>query len=294
MEKHWMAYLVGSVFLGMACGGCTSSKNKKSAEGSFLPAPTVWFEPTDLTSSVADSPLRLGIDNYGITVDPGLLDALAKQTSLRTWPELKPIDVTVMQQPPDANGDKRAYVILEPKEPLADRWYVMHVAALPEGLKWPAYPALRKLSDGAAVSRFRPGSDPVFESVLVCKKDDAQALISVFSEKVKAQHPFEQVIHLVVDGKSDICSSVDDFENGSSSPYFRCIGASDEASVRFSFASELTSLEGEPLRVLDDRTGTVADYIPGASYTFTISDLPEWGTGCRVFWPKQSDDAPAR
>src|SRR5262245_47231452 len=113
------------------------------------------FAPGDLTIATFNGPITLFADNGGQGVDEALLEKIAVQIELRTYPELAPVDVDVRVVPsarptrPVRSGDDkkavgsellrespgRASIIVRPLRPLASEWHVVSLAALPEGTR---------------------------------------------------------------------------------------------------------------------------------------------------------------
>jgi hypothetical protein len=209
--------MIGLVLGAAACTGTP----EEPTTGPAAPAPapqaldtapaqapvTLAFAPGDLTSSTFDTPITLFAEGGGQPVDEALLQEIASQIDLRTYPELTPVDVdvhvvpsarpvrpvrsgndksSVASEPPE--GDSvRARIVLTPRRPLADRWHVVSLAALPRGTRPVAWTGVVDAALGAFAARFHPGSAPVVRDVRLCEKQDGRVarVIATFSEGLR-------------------------------------------------------------------------------------------------------------
>jgi hypothetical protein len=253
-----------------------------SQPGSPKPQPVIWFEPTDMTTALGPSPLKVGLDRLGLNVDTKDIGTLAQEVSLATWPELALVASTNALVPfaADPNGGKRAYVQLNPTATLPDRWYVLRVAKLPAGFQTPPFSVHHQLADGSLGARFRPGSDPRVWGISFCEKPGAIYAINVFfSERVIA--PAGATASLEVrQGGNKLQLAV-----GQEPPSFglEAIHLSTEkldpaATLEFAVLPGITSVDGgTPLK---DQTAKTS-----FSYQTVVAKLQPWGAGCRKFTP---------
>jgi hypothetical protein len=156
--------------------------------GPTRPAPTIQLEPDDLTTATGQTPLQVIVSNLGAPVGPDLLGQIARAVTLKTWPNMVDVPITVSKIV-DATGtsdqDEFAHIYFSTSNPLADRWYALSVLSLPAGAKWTKFANVLTLKDGSRVSRFRPGSDPVVAGIRVYAKDSSKEVVYVdFSEHV--------------------------------------------------------------------------------------------------------------
>ena len=162
------------------------------------------FTPPDLTTLWGDQPLALVIDN-GPALDETWLAELAAQTTLRTWPELELVPADIAPQTTaDGSSPNGAQIVVTPRSKLEDRWYALHIAALPF---WVA--AMKSVEpDGSYVSRFRTGSEPHVASVTFAGGATKHRLYIGTSESVAANSSPSQFIQVRHGGELVPCSDV--------------------------------------------------------------------------------------
>jgi hypothetical protein len=138
------------------------------------------MEPFDMMTSTAESVPTVSV----FAPRPAIaLEALSSRVHLITWPEQVEVDVDKIRVP--AEDDRRPSTLhLKPKTKLSDRWYALRVDPLPKPLHHPTYARAKKLADGSAISRFRPGSQPLVAWVELCEKAGKQTGALIFSERI--------------------------------------------------------------------------------------------------------------
>jgi len=229
----------------------------------------------DLATAVGPTTPRIVIDNLGDPVDAALLSALASRVSLRTWPELREVSGNFRTQAvsSDRGGDRRAYVEARLGEPLADRWYVLRLDALPSGLSWPMYGAQHVFSDGSFGVRFRVGSEPTLRAIRACNRGNGRfSFLLDFSERVVAESDIASVVQITQHGATCRATSEAARPVGDDSITQECSPFDVTRSVEVTLNSGLRSLAG----------ATVGLPQGGARHAFTVDALQEWGTGCRI------------
>jgi hypothetical protein len=264
-------------------GGAGQPGEVRYPPGPTRPDPVIWMEPVDLATATGKTLTRIGIDNLGGPVSAELLDALAAETSLRTWPDMGEVAAEVVAIPSGSGvgADTRAYVEVRPRDALASGWHVLRVARLPVGLAAPRFPAHVTLPDGSIGARFRPDSWPTVVSIRVCERDTGvQTVIADFSERMLIDAGDAAVLTVENSGAVDsACSTVggEGTGEGVGDVATTCSGLRASEVVNVSLAAGLVSVGGGLLR---EPAGSA-----GLSFSFVPDTLAEWGVGCRRFVP---------
>jgi hypothetical protein len=135
------------------------------------------LEPADGTTGFGAGTLRVRL------TDGALADRVVAALRLRTAPEGAAIAFEA-KIASDATG---ASIQVVPSAPLANRWYLFDLSALPAGTQWAPGASGFVAPDGAGGARFRVGSQPTIRMVELCDKaGDQQKLTVRFSEPVRA------------------------------------------------------------------------------------------------------------
>ncbi len=172
-----------------------------------LPKVQISFAPGDLTSATSETPITIFVENGTQAVDDALLEKIASQIELRTYPDLAAVDAEIhvipsarQARPVRSGNDKsaaaseplrgnpgRASLLVRPLRPLAAQWHVVSLARLPEGTRPVAWTGVEGTALGAFAARFHPGSAPVVREVRLCEKQDGRAarVIATFSEGLR-------------------------------------------------------------------------------------------------------------
>jgi hypothetical protein len=256
------------------------------------PGPTIQFQPSDLTSSIEKSPLRVGIDNLGAPVGAALLNAVANAVRLYEWPEMRSVpfsysvnDVTGGDHA--ADGYRRtglAYVEVKPSVALGDRWYAMVLSALPSGVTLPSLASHELLPDGTIGARFSPGSHPTLASVRVCEKGAGQTVvIAQFSERVTHPRPADIAgVRLAPGVKSGAGCALDLASFGPEPARFVrsvCQGvALETTTAELALDGAIVSTSGRPLESPAKGVGPI-------SIVLSAANMAGWGHGCKIIRP---------
>jgi hypothetical protein len=251
-------------------GALAQSAPRYAPRGPEVPMPQVFFEPVDMTSAVGASPLQVAVHvNQGGTITDATFASLASQVSLVEWPEMK--EVPAIKQVKRLSGEVAiaGYVTVVPSRPLADRWYALKVASMPPGLAWPTFAAQRAMADGAAISRFRTGSDPQVASVRACDKNGQTLLIVDFSERV-AVTDARLITARYQSGSALACQS------------WEPVGP-DGAMSMSRLCDALDDNEALDIGVRQGALGAAAPAM--APLHIGLKTMIAWGEGCRAFRP---------
>jgi hypothetical protein len=255
-----------------------SKQTPSTAEhsGPPVPRPTVWFDPSDYTTSVGNAPLRVRIEVLAGSVSERSLSELASTLTLNTWPELSPVPsrTSVVREDSQSSGSVIYHVEKVPNSPLADRWYALRVGALPAGFEWPTFPSHISLPDGAIVSRFRVGSEPRVFGVRKCQRRTASEIFIDFTELVE----------------NDQSASIDVLQGDSRLSCER-VGATNSEGVG-SIALQCPGAISGSLEVsivlrggLRSRNGVPVSGSSSIQLRFVPAQMRPWGTGCTIFRP---------
>jgi hypothetical protein len=176
---------------------------------------------------------------------------------------------------------RRARVVFEPTNPLADRWYMISVANVPFPVGVGNEVAHLKLPDGSTGARFRTGSQFVVREIHACESDGSQILKIRFSEPVRL--PVKATAVTVVDagGARTACSRIPDPIDTSplaTELSLTCKQLGLPASV--SIDGDLQSLAGDVLTDPAGNSGNQLYFLPLDSRDITAS-------GCRVYYPDE-------
>jgi hypothetical protein len=149
------------------------------------------MSPADLTTSAQGTLPTVWLPFRGL--DDADAARLAAQIELVTWPEQEDV-ATEAVYVDDAmpNGPTHARIVLEPREPLADRWYAIR-ARLDRGGELPRLRTRTRqddyvITESHAISRFRIGHQPIVQRVDVVTDAEGRARIEVqFSERMRLE-----------------------------------------------------------------------------------------------------------
>ncbi len=263
-----------------------------SESGSPLrPGPTIQFQPSDLTSAIEKSPLRVGVDNLGAPIGIELLNALAAAIHLYEWPEMREVKFSFTVN--DVTGGTRAadgypktdqaYVEIIPAAPLDDRWYAMTVSSLPTGISAPRLAWHETLPDGTLGVRFSPGSHPTLAAVRVCDKGDGNTVVLAdFSERVSSGGAGSRAFGLglanLAGGPEPTCvfDAASGLGGGARFHRATCKGlALDKVPIKISVEANLASVSGRSLE-------SPGQGPRGIDQVISSANLRNWGSGCRI------------
>lgn len=243
----------------------------------------VSFAPGDLTSSTGATPIKVFVEKGGQAVDAETLDRLADQIDLRTYPELEPVDaeVTVVEsarpgRPAARGGDDkgddkdaasepvrdnpgRAALVVRPSRPLAERWYVVSIAAMPEGARPVAWTGVTETHLGAFAARFHPGSQPVLRDVRLCAKAQGRAarVVATFSEGLRVDAARAAGLVRVRDGATgEACALVPPPRADVPQPALELdcpASVLESRAIDFGLSAGLASMTGAPVSSIEAR-----------------------------------------
>ncbi|GAB4213212.1 MAG: hypothetical protein OHK0013_36870 [Sandaracinaceae bacterium] len=258
------------------------------------------FSPADLATSTEGTPPTVWVPFRGL--DEADAARLAAQLDLVTWPEEERV-ATDARYIDDAmaEGPTHARIVLEPRAPLADRWYAIR-ARLDRGGGLPRLPTRSRpddyvITDTYALSRFRVGHQPIVQRVDVVTNVEGRALVTVqFSERMRLEREAIPVA-VTSDGRALACelASAEEArdEAGGLAVTVRCDGALPGARVAVALTSAplvavRTSMVDEVL--VHERGGGLvrADGSDGTRDVFelVLPSTPE----ARIVSPSASDE----
>lgn len=263
---------------------------------------TLSFAPGDMSSSAAGGPITLFVDAGSRAADADLLEKVAEQLELRTYPELEPVDFEVRivpaapaSRPVRSGGDKRsnaveplrdnpgrASIVLLPRRPLESRWHVVSLAQLPAGTRPVAWNGVEAPALGAFAARFHPGSAPVLREVRLCEKQGGRAarLVASFSEGLRIEPSRAEKLTRALETKSGeacqvVAPAVADVPQ--SMIEIDCpASVLQSGRVELSLSAGLVSMSGAPLSSIEAR-GRAADFADALDF----SEVEAEG-GCRT------------
>jgi hypothetical protein len=258
------------------------------------PAPMIQIQPSDLTTSIDKSPLRIGVDNLGTPVGPAILQAVAREARLYEWPEMNEVqfsvtthDVTQTHAPSGYKSGEFAYVEITPASALADRWYAITLSSLPSGVTLPRYAQHETLPGGAIGARFSPGSHPTVSAIRVCEKAGGQKVVMTdLSERVtvdaNASNLFGMGVASQSAAKAPTCIFDAPVSSGVTSAKFiryTCQGlALDSMPMKMSFHRNIKSAAGRGLELPGKGAGPL-------EHTLSAATLTDRGDGCQIARP---------
>jgi hypothetical protein len=146
------------------------------------------FSPADLSTSAEGTFPTILVPFRHLSEEDSSL--LAAQFDLVTWPERDVVRTTAVYVD-DAmeEGPTHARVVLEPAEPLTDRWYALRARLDRDGgerLQTRSRNDAYVVTDTHAYSRFRFGRQPIVQRVDVTATTDGEAWVTVlFSEPMR-------------------------------------------------------------------------------------------------------------
>ncbi|MBI4703615.1 MAG: hypothetical protein HY744_21095 [Deltaproteobacteria bacterium] len=278
----------GKGLAGSGAGGAGHAGGQGASAGSSSgswPGPGPFIRPLPFGPKSACDPaeVKVSIENNGKPVEPAKVEALAAQVSLKTWPGLVPVDVTVKAVPSDPYADMLAdaWVLLERKAPLADEWHVLVVAKVPPGFnpETAGDKTLAGLPAGASETLFRPGSDPRVSRVEMCHEkagdEEYYKVWVTVTESIAADGTPASVLTVKQDGNKLACS---DF--GESIPpgglSVNCPGFDVSKTTEISVDSSVKSaVSGKPVT---DWKGN-----PWPTFTFVPAKVEQHVEGCMGF-----------
>lgn len=268
--------LVAAMSLAAAVG-CGGASEEKPVETATPPAGDagqrrIWVS-FDLADGSTSSPIpRLLVSGNALTAFE--VEGVAKAASLRTWPELQPIGFTYSVT---IGADKTtANVALMPAFKLAERWYAVHVAALPSGTAWsPAVSATTVASSEAKALRFTPASMPGLVEVVTCEKEAGRYSVSaIYSEALdlRSAPPTVSLLEAASGLKMSSCALV---SSGPTSTELVtvCDSLDSTRTLRLSVAAA-NAVSGAS--------------VPPQTVEFTPASLPKSSDGCGHFRPATS------
>lgn len=217
------------------------------------PRPRLGTVPHDMTSAVGVTPLRVVMDNGSLEVPAALLEPIAAQVRLVSWPEGAPVAVTTQLQAFAASYGPSGFPVFDmgtitvtPVLPLEDRWYFLHLPSVPAGVDVAGTMQVRRLSDGRVGTRFTVASDPRMTWIRRCVIPGTPGKVVVdFSEVVA----LDSADALTVDASGRCQRAVG--SNGADLGMtfsFACSGLTTGTPVRVFVASTVTGIGGRPVR----------------------------------------------
>ena len=202
----------------------------------------VGFEPGDGETQVTQIPAVVSIKWDGYS-DPGYKELVA-QISLRTWPELAPVAMTIRTS--GEKGTTRHEIITE--KPLAEGWYTFRVGALPAGYAWYHESPPLKLADGSVGSRFRIGSSPHLHKILRCSAPGKSPTVDLtFSEVVTNKGKLADIVRITTTDVKVSCTSLDGNATVFSTVTYGCPGLAKDASIDININAGLESRSARPV-----------------------------------------------
>jgi hypothetical protein len=167
-------------------GDATAKASGGAMSGTTIP---VYIVPTDLTTAFGEAEPQVVIGLGGPFAD-GLLVPLVSQVTLVRWPERTVVPSQIATRQPSGSqlDDTFTRIVVQPLQPLGDRWYALTIQTLPQPFALgDAVAGVHIPKDLAAVARFRVGSAPmpvaVRERPSKTTPDTADILVG-FSEPV--------------------------------------------------------------------------------------------------------------
>ena len=251
--------------------GCTAP-----TDGNPPRNPQILLAPEDGVTN----PLNQGIALGALlpTDVPAMLDSLAKELSIRTWPELVEVPTTASSEV--LSGYLEGTVTLTAAGSLQPRWYVVRLAAVPPGLAYdPAgIPFLDRpgpsLSDGSFATRFFAGSAPNLRGLVFRgpKRGNLQIDI-VFSEPVSFAGDLSKVLAVTQSGTQLVCTVPFMPSTGSPKWSAACLGGDPSIAIDIGVPSGFVSssgvqASGMPFRVTLTPTSLEKD--AGADWYYPI------------------------
>lgn len=261
------------------------------------------FAPGDLSSDVGATPLTVFAEKAGQAVDDEVLEKLAAELELRTYPEMEPVEVEIdivssvpedhlspregrkgrfapSEAPRDHAG--RASLVVRPLRPLSSRWYVLSLATLPAGAEAVAWTGATDTLLGAFAARFHPGSQPVLREVRLCEKQQGAAarVVATFSEGMRIDPADAAKLARAAEGQSgEACTVVTPAARGLPQTMVEIdcpASVLKTGSIELGLEEALTSMSGAPLSSIEAR-GRAA----GFQDTIDFSEASEV-SGCRT------------
>lgn len=281
-QKAWMAAAAGGLGIPLLLSLWGAGCGKGGTVCPPRPGPATYFAPEDISTAVGSARLLVVTETYFTTLGTRL-DNLAGRVSLRTWPEMTEVPVTL--DPKDWDGVSsgpnggtivpRANIELFPLSALDDRWYFIQVGSLPAGFRTSEIDPPHRLSDGSFGSRFRIGSEPWIRNIDFCDKDGKRFIFIKFSETVESEVNPAEVIDIMISGS----------RQAGASPYWLTDPGSDTVELHcppFN-ASANAGIVVNP--GLFSRTGVpVVQEGETLNYSFVIANLPAIDDACKRFF----------
>jgi hypothetical protein len=193
---------------------------------------------------------------------------VAKAVRLRTWPELENVDITAepvefsMPQFPTRDDPTTlpyvpiAHVEIRPVVPLADRWYVLSLAAQRDVHLSERFHL--RLADGSMGVRFRVGSQVAIREVRHVVDQGVSHVVVEFSERVRVAPGMSPEIRF---GDRSVCSLPAGTvipESGFKALAFACSEGEPPAALRMGLAG-ITGARGGRLTPIPPATSIASD-----------------------------------
>ncbi len=232
------------------------------------PRPVLSMTPSDRTSAVGATPLRVAINNHSAAVGVELLAPIAAEVGLVSWPEGDAVPVTTALEafePRRENGYQvfgSGTITVTPGVPLEERWYFLYLTRTPTAVDLGGALGWRKLADGRVGVRFAVGSDPQVTWVRRCPGDGGTSgkVVVDFSEIVVLDSP--EALTVEASGACTRPTSGDRDGIGNSFS-FSCDGLSSDTPIRVLVADTVKGMSGRPVR----GAGLPTELAPGAFET---------------------------
>ncbi len=259
------------------------------------------FSPSDLSTSTEGTFPTVMVPLRGLGEEAAALAAAG--IDLITWPEREVVPTTSQYIDDAGEGPAHARIVLQPREPLRDRWYALRARIDVEPGRHAARLHTRSRQDGYLVtathaySRFRVGSQPIVQRVDVTAAADGRAWVTVqFSERMRLDGDAVPV-EVTVGGRALECrfANAEDArdEGGSLSFDLSCIGVppGSHVQVRFSGVTPVSvrsSVVDDTVQYERGDALVSADGAEGGRELFEmdVSSIPE----ARIVSPGASDD----
>jgi hypothetical protein len=211
------------------------------------------LEPADLTTSTYEAFPTVAIPRRGVSERE--LARFVERCELVTWPEREVVPTTPRYLDEALEPASYSRIVLEPREPLRDRWYAVRVrfdpADAPDETIAPR--------DGSfSVSRFRVGPGGVVRRVHARAREGGGGDVQVlFSERV---HLDVEVFSVAIDGTAADCTLSNRAElfgeEGAVAARLDCPSLSVGSSITVSTTAPVFSISGAEVR---DAAGAALD-----------------------------------
>lgn len=244
----------------------------KTESGAQPQTALVRLSPLDGETNVVTKDITFTFEQRGAQGIPA--QAIAAAVILTTFPEGLAVPADVVVTGGDAGTSALPTIVVKPKSPLGDRWYLVGVTQLPSEVEWaPSYRMYRG-SDGTTGSRFRAGSQPHVWMIELCPKAGSST---------KARVMFSELIGTGGAGASPASL----FYLGDATPIPDCtLGPATAGEIDF-ICSSLDSTRPLHLVVSDGLTSADGSekVVPQVLDPGPLATMPMVPTGCQGYAP---------